>query len=57
MFDEILRDFDEINAILNSMADDRVIEPIDDPAVQTDFWDWAEIVGAVDDFVPEEYNA
>ena len=57
MFGEILRDFDEINAILNSMADDRVIEPIDDPAVQTDFWDWAEIVGAVDDFVPEEYNA
>jgi hypothetical protein len=57
MFDEILRDFDEINAILNSMTDERIVEPIDDPNIQTDFWDWAEVVGAVDDFVPEEYNA
>ncbi len=57
MFDEILRDFDEINAILNSMTDDRIIEPIDDPSIQTDFWDWADIVGVVDEFTPEEYNA
>ena len=57
MFDEILRDFDEINAILNSMTDERIVEPIDDPNINTDFWDWAEVVGAVDDFVPEEYNA
>jgi hypothetical protein len=47
--------FDEINAILNDMAEVGIVEPIDDPNVEVNFWDWAEVVGAIDDFVPEEY--
>ncbi len=47
---------DDINDILNQLADDGtlepMIEPIDDPNNQTDFWDWAEVVGIVDEFVP-----
>lgn len=45
-------DFDEINAILGAMADDHIVEPIDDPSLQVDFWDWADVVGIVDDFEP-----
>lgn len=52
--------FDEINDILNSMVEAEIVEPmvepIDDPSVEVNFWDWAEVVGAVDDFVPEEYT-
>jgi hypothetical protein len=56
----MLNDFDEINRILDEMAEagivEPMIEPIDDPSVEVNFWDWAEVVGAVDDFVPEEYT-
>ena len=52
--------FDEINAILNDMAEagivEPMVEPIDDPTVEVNFWDWADVVGAVDEFVPEEYT-
>ena len=52
--------FDEINDILNSMVEAEIVEPmvepIDDPSVEVDFWDWAEVVGIVDDFVPPEYD-
>jgi len=52
--------FDEVNYILNQMADENIlepmVEPIDDPSVEVNFWDWADVVGAVDDFVPEEYT-
>jgi hypothetical protein len=48
--------FDEINAILNDMAEAGIVEPIDDPNVEVNFWDWADVVGAVDEFVPEEYD-
>lgn len=47
-------DFDEINAILGAMADDHIVEPIDDPSLQVDFWDWADVVGIVDEFVPSD---
>lgn len=51
----MLNDFEEVNRMLAEMVDDGMIEPIDDPNVQTDFYDWAEIVGVdVDEFVPEE---
>mgnify|MGYP006284960901 CR=1 FL=1 len=50
-------DVDEVNGILAGMRDDGLIEPIDDPSIQTDFYDWAEIVGFdVDEFVPAEYT-
>lgn len=51
----MLNDFDEINMILASMVDQNLVEPIDDPVVEVDFWDWADIVGIVDEFVPPEY--
>lgn len=53
-------DFDDVNAILSSLADadmvEPVVEPIDDPNVEMNFWDWADVVGVVDEFVPDEYN-
>ena len=52
----ILENTDAINAILNQLADEGtlepMIEPIDDPTNMTDFWDWAEVVGIVDEFAP-----
>lgn len=53
-------DFDDVNAILAALADadivEPMVEPIDDPNVEMNFWDWADIVGVVDEFVPEEYD-
>jgi len=43
---------DEINSILASVPPTGV-EPIDDPSEMVDFWDWADVVGCVDDFVPD----
>ena len=44
--------FDEINDILNDMAEagivEPMVEPIDDPSMEVNFWDWADVVGAVD---------
>jgi len=48
--------FDEINAILNDMAEAGIVEPIGDPSVEVNFWDWADVVGVIDEFVPEEYT-
>lgn len=45
--------FDDINDILAEMRDDNMIEPIDDPNIQTDFYDWAEVVGILWDIEPE----
>lgn len=49
--------FEEINSILNQMAEEgiveQMVEPIDDPNTEVNFWDWADVVGAVDDFVPQ----
>jgi len=50
----ILEDTNTINAILNQLVDERMVEPIDDPSNLTDFWDWAEVVGIVDEFEPKE---
>jgi hypothetical protein len=53
-------DFDDVNAILSALADadivEPIVEPIDDPSVEMNFWDWADVVGLVDEFVPEEYT-
>ena len=55
---KILEDTDTINAILNQLADEGtiepMIEPIDDPNIEVDFWDWADIIGIVDEFVPND---
>lgn len=51
--------FDDVNDVLNAMADEGIlepmVEPIDDPSVEVNFWDWADIVDIVDEFVPPEY--
>jgi hypothetical protein len=46
-------DFEDVNRILSEMQDNGMVEPIDDPSIQTDFHDWAEVVGVVDDFAPQ----
>lgn len=52
----LLNDVDAINDMLNQLADEGtlepMVEPIDDPQNLTDFWDWADVVGIVDDFAP-----
>lgn len=52
----MIHDFDEINKVLDEMAQDGtiepMIEPIDDPSLQVDFWDWADVLGIVDEFAP-----
>ena len=50
--DRTMHDFEEINLILASMAPSATIEPIDDPSIQTDFYDWADIVGILDEIEP-----
>ena len=48
----MLNDFEDVNKILAEMVDDGMIEPIDDPSVEVDFWDWADVIGIVDEFAP-----
>lgn len=50
----MLNDFDEVNRVLAEMMDEGTVEPIDDPNIQVDFWDWADIIGVVDDYAPSE---
>lgn len=54
----IFEDVDTINAILSQLADEGtiepMIEPIDDPNSEINFWDWADVVGIVDEFVPTD---
>lgn len=49
-------DFEDVNVILSGMVDDGMAEPIDDPNLEINFWDWADVVGIVDEFVPVEYT-
>ena len=45
-------DFDDVNRILAEMVDSGMVEPIDDPSIQTDFYDWADVVGISDQIEP-----
>jgi hypothetical protein len=53
----MLNDFEDVNRILDELADagivEPMVEPIDDPNVQTDFYDWAEVVGISDEIEPD----
>jgi len=51
-----MNDFEAINDLLSEMVDEGMVEPIDDPSLNVDFWDWADVVGVVDEYVPEEYT-
>ena len=54
----MFNDFDDVNAILSDLAEQGIlepmVEPIDDPSLEINYWDWAEVVGIVDDVCPEE---
>ena len=45
-------DFEDVNRILAEMVDSGMVEPIDDPSIQTDFYDWADVVGISDQIEP-----
>jgi hypothetical protein len=49
----MLNDFEAINMILAEMRDEGIVEPIDDPSIQTDFYDWADVVGISDEIEPD----
>jgi len=53
----LLEDTNLINALLNELAEkdivEPMVEPIDDSSLEVNFWDWADVVGVVDDFAPE----
>lgn len=51
--DKMLNDFDDVNRILAEMVDAGMVEPIDDPSIQTDFYDWAEVIGVSDEIEPD----
>lgn len=55
----MLHDLDEPNSQLSYLAEQGIIEPmvepIDDPSLEINYWDWAEVIGIVDNLVPEEY--
>jgi hypothetical protein len=48
-----MNDFEDVNAILSEMVDEGMVEPIDDPSIQTDFYDWAEVVGISGEIEPD----
>jgi len=50
----MLNDFDDVNRLLSEMRDEGLVEPIDDSTLNVDFWDWADVVGIVDEFEPQE---
>jgi hypothetical protein len=54
----MLNDFDDVNAILADLAEQGIlepmVEPIDDPNMEINYWDWAEVVGIVDEMIPNE---
>jgi hypothetical protein len=53
----MLHDFDEINDILHSMADEGTVEPLAEPIDCADChpMDWAEVTGLVDELADEIY--
>lgn len=52
----MLNDFDAVNLFLDELAEQGIlepmVEPIDDPSIQVDFYDWADVVGISDEIEP-----
>jgi hypothetical protein len=54
--------YDFANDLLNDLAalgmiSDPMVEPIDDPSYNVDFYDYADVVGIdIDDYIPAEYT-
>jgi hypothetical protein len=55
----MLHDFDEINAILHSMADEGILEPMVEPIDCDDCgpFDYAEVTGLWDEMYPEPVDS
>lgn len=49
----MLDNFDDLNRILAEMVDEGLVEPIDDGSLHTDFYDWADVVGILDEIEPD----
>jgi len=56
----MLNNFDDVNRILAELAEqgtlEPLVEPIDDPNMEVNYWDWADVIGVVDELIPEEYT-
>ncbi len=54
----MLNNFDDVNRILAELAEQNIlepmVEPIDDPNLEINYWDWADVIGVVDELVPDE---
>ncbi len=51
------QNYDDVNAILNTLVTLGLVETIDDPSFHVDFYDYADVVGIdVDDYLPSEYD-
>jgi len=50
-------DFEDINAILNQLADEGIVEPMAEPIDESDChpMDWAEVTGLADELADEIY--
>jgi hypothetical protein len=55
----MLNDFDEINQILNEMAEDGILEPLAEPIDSSDCspFDYAEVTGLWEEMYPEPLDA
>ena len=52
-------DFEEVNAILNQLADEGTLEPMVEPIDENDCHplDWADVTGMFDEMYPEPIDA
>lgn len=50
--------FDDVNRILDELAEAEIlepmVEPIDDPNLEINYWDWADVIGVVDELCPDK---
>jgi hypothetical protein len=55
----MLNDFDEINRILNEMAEDGILEPLAEPIDSNDCspFDYAEVTGLWEEMYPEPLDS
>ena len=54
----MLNNFDDVNRILAELAEmgtlEPLVEPLDDPSMEINYWDWADVIGVVDELTPNE---
>lgn len=52
-----MMDFEIVNRMLAELRDEGMVEPIDDPNIRADFYDWADVVGILDEIEPDVHFA